>query len=159
MSPLQAARCARRHKRYTNPLPASEKKLKFIEKLINNPRKVFLFDAIGAFISSVLLFGVLGQLEKYFGMPRSVVYNLAGVAVCLFAYSVCCHRFVKTKWKPLLGVIIVSNSIYFLISLGQVIKHSEKLTELGWIYFISELIIIATLVNIEIRTYLNQTNI
>ena len=53
-------------------------------------------------------------------------------------------------------LLIISNIIYSLISLGLIIKYSEKLTELGWIYFILELIIIGIIIIVEYKSYLNQ---
>lgn len=130
-------------------------KQNFINKLIINPQLIFLIDAIGALVTAILLIGI-AQLEQYFGMPSIVLYILSGIAFCLFIYSISCHRFIKSNWKPYLGIIIICNIIYSILSIGLIYKHYEKLTELGMIYFILELIIIGVIVIVEYNSYSNQ---
>ena len=129
-------------------------KLNLRTKLISNPKKNFLIDALGALLSTLLLFGILAQLEEYFGMPKEIIYLLSGIAFCLFMYSINCYRFIKSNWKPFLRILIICNILYLLISLAIVITYSEKLTELGWLYFKLELIVILIIVIIEYKTYL-----
>jgi len=124
-------------------------------KLITNPKRVFLIDAFGALLSAILLIGILAPLEHYFGMPKMTLYLLAGIAFCLFIYSISCNRFIKSNWKPFLIIVIISNIIYSLISLALITTYSEKLTELGWIYFMLEFIIIGIIVIVEFKSYLN----
>ncbi len=131
--------------------------MNFLDKLKTNPKQIFLIDAFGALLTTFLLFGVLGQLESYFGMPSKVLYILSGTAFCLFMYSISCYRCIESNWKPFLGIVIVCNSMYVLGSLGLIIIHFEKLTELGFLYFILELIVIGTIVFVEYKSYLHQT--
>jgi hypothetical protein len=35
----------------------------------------------------------------------------------------------------------------------MIIKHSEKLTELGWVYFILELMVMGIIVTVEYKSY------
>jgi len=131
-------------------------KLNIFSKLKANPKQIFLVDAFGAFLTAVILFGVFLKFEKYFGMPGNILFVLSGWAFCLFVFSIGCHRFIKSNWKPFLRIIIVCNVIYTMVSLRLIIMHAEKLTGSGWIYFLLEIIVIGTIVSIEIQSYLNQ---
>ncbi len=128
----------------------------FLNKLKTNSKRIFLIDSFGALLTAISLFGILAQLEQYFGMPRKILYLLSGIAFCLFIYSISCHKLIKSNWKPFLRILIICNIIYSLISFGLMIKYSEKLTELGWIYFILELIVIGIIIIVESKSYLNQ---
>jgi hypothetical protein len=130
--------------------------LNILNKLKNNPKRIFLIDAFGALITATSLIGILTQFEQYFGIPKKSLYLLSGIAFCLFTYSISCHRFIKSNWKPFLRILIICNIMYLIISLGLIIKHSEKITELGWIYFVLEFIIIGVIVSVEYKSYLNQ---
>ncbi|RYM32161.1 hypothetical protein ERX46_15885 [Brumimicrobium glaciale] len=124
-----------------------------------NPKRIFLIDAFGALLTTILLFSVLAQLEQYFGMPKDVLYLLAGIAFGLFIYSLSCNRFVKSNWKHFLRILIIFNSIYLLLSIGLIIKHSESLTVLGWIYFILEFIVIGVLITYELNSLKKENSI
>lgn len=121
--------------------------------LKNNPKQIFLIDALGALLTTFLLFGVLTRLEQYIGMPSKALYILAGIAFCLFIYSIICYRFIKSNWKPYLRIIIICNIIYSLISIGLVYLNYKTLTELGFVYFTLEITIIATIVIVEYKLY------
>ncbi len=130
--------------------------MKFLNKLKANPKKIFLIDALGALLTAILLFGILAQLEKYFGMPSNVLYTLSGVAFCLFIYSISCYQLINSNWKPFLKIIIGCNSIYLLVSMACIVLHSDKLTELGWMYFILEFVVIGIMIIVEYKLCSNQ---
>lgn len=125
-----------------------------LSKTINNPKRMFFIDAIGALLTALLLSGILAQFEGVFGMPKYVLYLLSGNAICLFLYSICCHLIITKNWKPWLSTIIILNAIYIMLSIGFVIIYFENLTALGFLYFILEVIIIAMIIILEYRTYL-----
>jgi len=129
--------------------------MNLLEKLIVNPKLIFKIDALGALLTTVSLL-VIAKLETYFGMPSKILYILSGVTFCFFMYSISCFRLIKSNWKPFLIIIIVCNSIYVLVSSRLIIMHSEKLTKLGWVYFILEIIVIALVVILEYKSYSNQ---
>lgn len=133
----------------------SQEKHSLLHKLATNPKRIFLYDAFGALLTAFSLVAILAQLEQYFGMPQETLFLLAGIAIGLFIYSLSCHRFIKSKWKPFLRILIICNAAYLLISLGMVIKHSETLTALGWLYFILEFIVIGVIIRIEYHTFSN----
>jgi hypothetical protein len=128
----------------------------FLNELKTNPKRIFLIDAFGALLTTISLFGILAQLEQYFGMPKKTVYLLSGIALCLFTYSIICYTFIKSNWNFFLRILIICNIIYSLVSIGLLIKYSKKITELGWIYFILELLVIGIIVIVEYKSYLNQ---
>ncbi len=131
--------------------------MNFFNKLKDNPKRIFLIDAFGAMLTSILLLAVLAPLDVYFGMPLSTLYLLSGIAFSLFLYSISCHRFVKSNWKPFLAIIITCNLSYSLISFVLVIKYFHLLTQLGLIYFSIELIVIGILAAVEFKVYSNQS--
>ena len=107
-------------------------------------------------MTAISLIGILAQFEQYFGMPKKSLCILSGIAFCLFTYSISCHRLIKSNWKPFLRILIICNIMYLIISLGLIVKHSEKITELGWLYFVLEFIIIGVIVSVEYKSFLNQ---
>lgn len=115
-----------------------------------------MIDAFGALITSISLIGILAPFEQYFGMPKNSLTLLSGIAFCLFTYSISCHELIKSNWKPFLSILIICNIIYLTISIGLIIKHSEKITELGWLYFVLELIIVGVVISLEYKSLLNQ---
>ncbi len=117
-----------------------------------NPKQLFLTDAIGALLTSLLLFLVLGQLDQYFRMPKNVLYLLSGIAFGLFIYSLSCYQFVKSKWKLFLSILIFLNSSYLSLSIVFIIKYFPKLTQLDLSYFIGEFVVIAILIGFELKT-------
>src|SRR5690554_847071 len=127
----------------------SQEKHSLLHKLATNPKRIFLYDALGALLTAFLLFAVLAQFEQYFGMPLETPLLLAGIAIGLFIYSLSCHRFIQSQWKPFLRILIICNAAYLVVSLAMVVKHSETLTALGWLYFILEFVVIGTIIKIE----------
>jgi hypothetical protein len=130
-----------------------------LNKLKNNPKKIFLLDALGAFLTASLLSFILAPKEDVFGMPSKTVYILSIIALCFFIYSFSCYKFIKTNWKPFLKLIIKLNSTYIIISVGLLFKHFNQLTFLGFTYFILEIIVIFIIVYLEIETYKEQKRI
>ena len=117
-----------------------------------NPRRLFLIDGFGAILSAFLLGIVMTRYESTFGMPRETLYFLASLP-CVFAvYDFFCYLLVAESWRPYLNIIAIANLIYCCISIGFLFYHYQKLTSLGWIYFLLEVIIIIILVIVELKT-------
>jgi hypothetical protein len=115
------------------------------------PKKLFLIDGMGAVLTALLLSQLLARLIPVFGMPRAILYPLAGIAACFAAYSFTCHLLIKQNWAPFLRGIAVANTLYCLTTLGCVIYLWDSLTWLGIAYFIGEILIVMTLVRAEIK--------
>lgn len=112
-------------------------------------RNLFLYDAIGALLSSIFLGIVLVLLEEYIRMPRQILFLLSIIAFGFFIYSLGSHIVKPKKWKPLLRTIAIFNSLYCGLTLYFLIGQYSTLTNLGIAYFVIEIIIILNLVRIE----------
>lgn len=116
-----------------------------------NPRRLFLLDAIGAFITAGLLGLVLPNLHPYVGMPVTVLYGLAALACGFGIYSICCSLMLKAGFGPYLLLIALANSAYCCLTLGLICYYYKVLTVLGISYFLLEIAIIIVLILIELR--------
>ncbi len=124
----------------------------FLNKITLKPKKIFFIDSIGALITAIFLGLVLARLEPIFGMPPKVLYGLSFIA-CMFAlYSFYCHLQLTKNWRPYLIGIISANLIYCCLTIGLVICYYQKLTNLGLMYFLFEIMVILILVCIELKT-------
>ena len=126
--------------------------IKIINKIISNPKKVFLLDGIGAFLSAFLLGFIIARYHDIFGIPQTILYFLSAVAFIYMVYSLCCYYFVFGKWQAYLRVVIIANILYCCLTTAVVFYFRHLLTVLGLIYFINEIIILILLISIEIKT-------
>jgi len=110
---------------------------------------MFLIDGLGAILTALLLSQVLARFEPVFGMPRDILWLLAGVVACFAIYSISCYLFLEKNGKPYLQGIAIANMLYCLTTLGLLIYLRASLTYLGLAYFIGEMIIILILVRWE----------
>lgn len=123
-----------------------------LQHLIQHPRKVFLLDGLGALLSAIMLGGVLTAIQPLIGLPSKTLYGLAGVAGLFCLYSLTCYRLNLRNWRPFLMIIAAANTLYGLLSLLLVIDALHEITALGLTYFILEVIILAVVVYIEVKT-------
>jgi predicted membrane-bound spermidine synthase len=119
---------------------------------IAHPRRLFLFDGLGALLTAGLLALVLAPREPLFGMPRPVLHILALVALIFSAYSLTAFFLVKRPWRPFLLAIAGANLAYCLVTLGLAVHFSEQLTVWGWSYFLGEALVVFALVAFEAAT-------
>ena len=124
--------------------------------MIFQPKKLFLIDSLGAFLSAFLLGVVLVRLERSFGMPRNVLYFLSISACMLGTYSFICHVLLKEHWKPYLQIIASANLLYCCLTIGLVLYWNKALTNLGLLYFLSEIGVVITLAIVELKTASKQ---
>lgn len=122
-----------------------------IEKFASNPKKLFLVDGFGALLTAVLLLTVLSRFEDHFGMPRNVVYFLSAVAFAFAIYSFCCSVFVSRNWSNYLKIISIANITYCCLTFGLILYFFQKLTILGLVYFLLEIVVISCLVVLEFK--------
>lgn len=116
---------------------------------IKHPRLYFLIDGIGAFFSFSVLMFLVAPFESFFGMPKESVYILGSIALSLAIYSLSCSAINMTRWKIFLRIIAILNTIYVFVSLSFMIKHWEHLRMFGYLYFISEKIVVLSLAGLE----------
>ena len=112
---------------------------------------MFLLDGIGALVTAISLGIVLTKFNAYFGMPIPVLHKLALVACGFAVYSLSCHFLLTAKWGKFLKPIIFANAAYCVASAILVVYHFEKLTIIGIVYFVIEILIIVALIYIEIN--------
>ncbi|MEM9832997.1 MAG: hypothetical protein AAF944_20355 [Bacteroidota bacterium] len=119
-------------------------------------KKLFLIDGIGAIITALMLSQVLARLESIFGMPRQILYILAGIAAGFAVYSILCHLLVRENWQPFLRGIATANITYCIVTFGLIIYWFNILTYLGIAYFIGEIILVVGLAWFEFQFARNE---
>lgn len=125
--------------------------------MVLNPKKIFLIDASGALLSAFLLGVVLVSFEDFFGMPMQVLYYLAFIASLFAVYSFLCYVKVPENWPAYLRIIAILNLIYCFVTIGLVIHFYHQLTMFGVTYFISELLIVLSLIGLELKVTMNHS--
>jgi hypothetical protein len=117
-----------------------------------NPKKLFLIDGLGALFSAFMLGFVLVWLEEYFGIPIHILYILSVFPILFFIYDMLVFRLVEKRIRLFLKVISVLNILYCILSLILFFGHYQELRLLGWIYIISEILIVLIIAGIEWKT-------
>lgn len=130
-----------------------------LQKLIQfNPGSkplIFLMDAMGAFLSTVLIAGLLIPYQLYIGLSPQILYTLAGIAALLCIYSTSCYLFVTAKPKFFLSILIITNFLYTCFTIILLFIHYQPLTTLGLIYFIGESLVLAGVIWLEVKALKN----
>ena len=117
--------------------------------LRNAPRNVFLFDGAGAAVSGMLILGPLRFFSEQIGVSRNSLW-LLGLVACLFCvYDLICFVSVKKEKPTLLKVIMLANLSYVLLTMWLLFIQRSEVTALGWIYFISEFLVIGFVIKTE----------
>ncbi|HKK77518.1 MAG TPA: hypothetical protein VJ953_20730 [Saprospiraceae bacterium] len=116
------------------------------------PRQLFLLDALGATLSTILLGAVLTTFNPIFGMPVSILRVLAGIAALYALYSFWQYFRFPEKWSFFLRVIALANIFYCGLTLHLVLRHYPALTLWGRAYFFGELILVLVLATVEYQT-------
>lgn len=112
-------------------------------------KKMLLLDGIGALVTASLLSLILAPYESLFGMPKQVLYILAGIAFCFALYSFSCHLFLKRDFEFYLKIIMSANILYCVATFTLMFLYFESLTWLGIAYFSGEILVVLILVLIE----------
>jgi hypothetical protein len=126
-----------------------------IKKLTQNPKKLFLIDGLGAFLTAFILFVILRTFNEYIGMPKYILTLLSIIALVFCVYSFSCFFFLNKNRKPFLLINSIANMLYCCLTLGLIIYYFPQLTILGLTYFLLEILVIGGLVYAEI--FLLQT--
>lgn len=119
-------------------------------QLTTQPRVLFATDGIGALVSALLLWLLLGSMPQLFGMPVHIVQPLALPAAGFAVYSLTCSL-LNVKSPGLLMLIALLNTMYCVATALLCIKYCNALTALGLAYFAGEILIILTLVYVEVK--------
>lgn len=126
-----------------------------------HPQKLFLLDGFGAILSAFLVGIVLVNVNERIGIPASTLYFLALLPLFFASYDYYSYRKSPQKIEFFLKGIAMLNLSYCFISLGALFYHLDTITSFGWIYFLSELVIVFLLALYELRTArkISQTNV
>jgi hypothetical protein len=114
------------------------------------PRRLFLFDGLGALLSILFLGLILPAFETEFGMPAQVLQLLAIVACGFASYALACFRFSPRNWRPFLQASAIANLLYCGLTIGLVIAYRTSVTRLGFVYFALEVVVVVALSLLEI---------
>jgi len=129
-----------------------------LQKLISDPKFVFLFDALGALLTCTLIGGLLATYQSYIGLPSIWLYILASIAAVFTIYSSCCALFLQRKWSPFLKIIITGNTLYTCLTISLIIVYRQELKSLGLAYFIGEIFVLAGVIWIELKALKTLTD-
>jgi hypothetical protein len=116
------------------------------------PKRLFLLDGLGAFVTAMLLAGILIPFQDFFGMPLLALEILLLFALVFACYSFSCFFFLKKNWQVFLRIIATANGLYCCLTAFFVICYFERLTVLGLCYFLVEMVVILSLVFLEMKT-------
>lgn len=137
-----------------------QNKLKFlVDTFSSNPKKLFLVDSIGAFVSAILLFVILSFFEQEFGLPKKTLYLFFGIACIFTIYSIYCFYYIDKQWRLFLRIIAIFNLLYCLLTVLFLVVFFNSVTTVGYLYFFLEIIIVSCLAYIELKTVNNIENI
>ena len=67
-----------------------------------------------------------------------------------------CYVLLNEHWKPYLKMIAFANLLYCCLTIGLVLYWNKALTNLGLLYFLSEVGIVITLALVELKTASRQ---
>lgn len=115
-----------------------------------NGYKMFLLDAIGAFVSVIFL-SFLYSFDDFFGMPKSVIKIFLGIATAFFVFSTTTYFMKKINWQFHLKIIAVLNISYCLFTFYHILQNLDTLTLYGHAYFIAEILVILILSTSELK--------
>ncbi|WP_155960738.1 hypothetical protein [Flavobacterium daejeonense] len=113
---------------------------------------LFVVDAMGALLSSLILFLIAKKFSLNFGVSEVVWVKLSLIALLMAFYSTICSIGVKHRWMSFLISISVINIVYCALTIGVLIYHSSELTTFGITYLSIEILVILLLVFFELNT-------
>lgn len=113
---------------------------------------LFMVDAIGALLSSLLLFAIAKKFSLSFGLSESVLVKLSFVALLMAFYSTLCYISIKHRWKSFLISVSLINFIYCTITFLVLIYYWSEITALGIVYLSAEIMVILLLAFFEVST-------
>ena len=115
-----------------------------------NGHKMFLLDAVGAFVSVIFL-TFLYSFDDFFGMPKSVIKIFLGIATAFFVFSTTTYFMKQINWQFHLKIIAVLNISYCLFTFYHILQNLDTLTLYGHAYFIAEILVILILSTYELK--------
>lgn len=120
-------------------------------------KHIFLLDAIGALLTSLLLTFLLANMEMVFGIRANVLYALSAAAFIIFLYSSICFLLVKNNIRLFLKIMAAVNLTYCGITISLIGSYYSEVTTIGLIYFTGEILIIVLLAAIELKAAISKS--
>jgi hypothetical protein len=112
--------------------------------LLKHPKKLLLFDAMGACATALTIYFVFASEVLTTGLPVSVHRIMALLAMMFACFDLFAYRFSKTTNIPLF-IIASLNLSYCALTVIAISMNWQSITWLGLSYFSVELIVISTL--------------
>ena len=122
-----------------------------INKFKTQPRRIFLFDGLGAVITILFLRIILVQLNDLVGIPISTLTILASLPMAFILIDVVGYVFFERIGPLVLKLIMTLNISYCFLSLYFGWLDFASITWLGWTYLMIEILIIVGVVLLESR--------
>lgn len=119
--------------------------------LEEEPKKIFVFDGMGAVFTAVSLGIILVQLESIFGIPKRALYVLSLIPLSYLLYDIACYFLLKKKIGAWIKGIAILNFLYCPLSISFALSEREHIKLLGWIYIVIEISVILIIVFYEWR--------
>jgi len=119
------------------------------ERILANPKILFLIDGFGAVLSAFLLGVVLVTFENQIGIPSKTLYFLASIPVFYIFYDLYSYKIPSQKVGIFLKGIAFLNVLYCFVSIGFSYYHLNSITILGWSYIAVEIAILGILIFVE----------
>lgn len=125
---------------------------KSIQQFIAKPKNIFLLDGFGALLTALLLFFILRTFNHFFGLQKNTLLYLSLIAFIFSIYSINCFFLVSNNWRSQLKIICIANILYCILTFGIILYYFQNISAFGIIYFLGEIMIIAGIVFLEIKT-------
>lgn len=109
------------------------------------PRALLRLDAAGAAVPIVMLGFVLRTALPITGMPTDTLALLAILPAVFLAYDLGCLRTARADSPGALMPIAAMNISYCILSVACMVAGANQMTPVGWVYFVGEVVIVATL--------------
>ena len=120
-----------------------------IQYFQQQPKKIFLFDGLGAILSTALLYFLLMPNAGWIGLSITQINALVIGALCLVGYDLIARIMYTSERGWLIKVLALLNTLYCITTLSVLILHYTSITILGWAYFLGEMAIVGVLVYLE----------
>jgi hypothetical protein len=115
-----------------------------IFSFLTHPKKLLLFDALGALVTALTIHFVLAGELVATGVPSAWLRVLALIGLSFVCFDLWAYRFLRSQDTPLFTIAGL-NVGYCILAAIVLTTNSSTVAWLGWFYFCMELGIIAIL--------------
>ncbi len=122
----------------------------------NSPSHLILLDAIGATISGLLWWLLIGTNPDFFGIAAPIPWLLGSFAL-LFSWLGWFHEYLNLSSKQTLLALILLNTA-FCIGTLLLILTDNNITHWGIAFSVGEIVVVMMLVIIEWKAYRSIQN-